>query len=246
MKIGKVKLFLSLLIFLFFSCSNKKENFALKYINSNNLEEQSFIINTDKDTIIQSNQGIKIKIDAGSIKAATNKVTLRLKEALSLNDILKAGLTTQTNNGILSSDGMFYIDTQEKSTIQKPLQISLPTLSANAEMQLYKGQEENGKIIWDEPTKLETKIKDSIDGKSLFVNNCSSCHSIDKKLTGPDLAWIENRWKDKNNLRNFIYNPVAVLLKTDKQGVIDTGKKIKEIGIFIMLTVSIIITTSLQ
>ena len=38
------------------------------------------------------------------------------------------------------------------------------------------------------------------DGKALFSQNCASCHAVNKKLTGPALAGVEDRWSEKKNL----------------------------------------------
>ena len=187
----------------FFACKTnpKTEKFASKYLNATNLQEQSFTINTKIDTAVTTQQGIIVKIAAGSIESATPNVTLQIKEALELEDILQAGLTTQTKDGILSSDGMFHIQTKEDSKIIKPLQIELPTEVVDDKMQLYKGVEEDGKIVWKEPKKIETPEP---IGKTLFMKNCASCHAVDKKLTGPALANVEERWKKKDNLIAYI------------------------------------------
>ncbi|MCB0480148.1 MAG: c-type cytochrome [Flavobacteriales bacterium] len=44
------------------------------------------------------------------------------------------------------------------------------------------------------------------DGEKLFKANCASCHKIDKKLIGPALAGIEDRWESKENLYAWIKN----------------------------------------
>lgn len=49
------------------------------------------------------------------------------------------------------------------------------------------------------------------DGKALFSANCASCHAIDKKLTGPALAGVEDRWPDKKMLHAWIRNNQAVI-----------------------------------
>lgn len=54
------------------------------------------------------------------------------------------------------------------------------------------------------------------DGKALFDNNCASCHKVDKDLTGPALAGIEDRVKDKKLLREWIRNNPKVLATGDK------------------------------
>ena len=53
------------------------------------------------------------------------------------------------------------------------------------------------------------------DGKSLFSQNCASCHAVNKKLTGPALAGVEDRWPDKKNLYSWIKNNQAFLKTGD-------------------------------
>jgi mono/diheme cytochrome c family protein len=54
------------------------------------------------------------------------------------------------------------------------------------------------------------------DGKALFQTNCASCHALNKKLTGPALAGLEERgpWADRKKLYAWIRNP-AGFAKTD-------------------------------
>ena len=51
------------------------------------------------------------------------------------------------------------------------------------------------------------------DGKVLFMSNCASCHKVDRKLTGPALAGLEDRgkWADHNELLKWINNPSAYM-----------------------------------
>lgn len=49
------------------------------------------------------------------------------------------------------------------------------------------------------------------DGKTLFQTNCTSCHQVYKKVTGPALAGVEDRWPDKGKLHAWIRNNQAVL-----------------------------------
>ena len=53
------------------------------------------------------------------------------------------------------------------------------------------------------------------DGKALFSQNCASCHAIDKKLTGPALLGVEDRWSNKKNLYAWIKNNQAFLKTGD-------------------------------
>ena len=55
----------------------------------------------------------------------------------------------------------------------------------------------------------------SQDGKALFTQNCASCHQVNKKLVGPALAGVEDRWPDKAKLHSWIKNNQAFLKTGD-------------------------------
>ncbi|TAD83679.1 MAG: cytochrome C [Bacteroidetes bacterium] len=49
------------------------------------------------------------------------------------------------------------------------------------------------------------------DGKTLFNNNCASCHKMDQNLTGPALMGVHDRWGDDKMLHMWVKNwPQAV------------------------------------
>ena len=55
------------------------------------------------------------------------------------------------------------------------------------------------------------------DGKALFSQNCASCHAVDKKLTGPALKGVEDRWSgNRKNLHAWIKNSGSYLKTGDK------------------------------
>lgn len=56
---------------------------------------------------------------------------------------------------------------------------------------------------------------DPSKGKTLFQQNCASCHNVHKKLTGPALAGVEERWVDKKLLHQWIHNSATVLASGD-------------------------------
>ncbi len=66
------------------------------------------------------------------------------------------------------------------------------------------------------------------DGKALFQTNCASCHALNKKLTGPALAGVEERgpWADRKKLYAWVRNP-AGFAKTDAYA----AALIKEYGV---------------
>ncbi len=53
------------------------------------------------------------------------------------------------------------------------------------------------------------------DGKAIFTANCASCHAVNKKLTGPALAGVEDRWPSRDKIYEWVHNP-AGYMKNDK------------------------------
>ncbi len=58
-------------------------------------------------------------------------------------------------------------------------------------------------------------IVNAQDGKALFSQNCAACHAIDKKLTGPALLGVQDRWPDQKKLYSWIKNNQAFLKTGD-------------------------------
>ena len=54
-----------------------------------------------------------------------------------------------------------------------------------------------------------------IDGKMLFQDNCASCHSVLKDLTGPALSGVQKRIPNKKLLYKWVRNPASVLKSGD-------------------------------
>jgi cytochrome c2 len=61
------------------------------------------------------------------------------------------------------------------------------------------------------PTGTVNAGRNNFDGRMLFQDNCASCHSILKDLTGPALAGVRERIPDKKLLYKWVRNPAAVL-----------------------------------
>jgi hypothetical protein len=53
------------------------------------------------------------------------------------------------------------------------------------------------------------------DGKTLFQQNCATCHNIFKDMTGPALENLEQRgqWSDHNKILEWVHNPAAFMAK---------------------------------
>jgi mono/diheme cytochrome c family protein len=54
------------------------------------------------------------------------------------------------------------------------------------------------------------------DGKAIFQDNCASCHSVFKDLTGPALGGVTTRgpWTDRKKLYDWVHNP-SNFMKSD-------------------------------
>lgn len=201
---------LLLIIICLNSCSSdKKENNVL---NTGNLESFFVRIGPDKDTVIRTPKGASIKFYKGTFD---KEVELEIKEAYTMKDILLAGLNTESDNNLLQSGGMIYINSRngENLKLNKTIVIVLPTEYLDNAMKLYKGDMENEGINWTSPIPLET-IFNPVNveaGKKLFMTKCASCHKVFSSVTGPALAGLQNRgpWMDKNELLKFMRNPPA-------------------------------------
>lgn len=201
---------------LLYSCFTKSSK---KVLNTGNIRLQHFKIDNTKDTILFADRGGIFKIDKGSFDA-TGTVDLEVKEVYSPVEILYAGLTTESNGRLLESGGMIYLNARSNGKqldLKKPINISIPSNYVNNEMKLFKGEENaDGSIDWVDPQPLQdtTPKVDSLElGRIIFQTNCSSCHNLEKKSTGPPLIGLENRTPDREIVKEFIKNPTATAEK---------------------------------
>ena len=58
----------------------------------------------------------------------------------------------------------------------------------------------------------------AVDGEAIFKNNCSSCHKIDEKMTGPALKDVEKR-RDRAWIHKWVHNSAAVVASGDEYAV---------------------------
>jgi hypothetical protein len=90
-------------------------------------------------------------------------------------------------------------------------------------MQLYKGEVKgDGTVNWKDPQPLaeNPQLKALNLGKSLFINNCAACHSIDNKIvTGPSLAHMVKRsdWMIHYNDKSAFYHHDSIMVSTSPE-----------------------------
>lgn len=173
---------LMLLFVALYACSNT--SVVTRNLNSvNKLPSQLFKLNAKNDTVITTQQGIAFLIEKGTFD---NEVTLEVKEALTINDMVKYGLTTMADGKPLSTDGMFYINgtytNGQQAKINKPISVSVPANKLLEDPKLFTGElTADSTINWKNPVELtNAKLfkKDTISGEALFKQNCASCHNI--------------------------------------------------------------------
>jgi cytochrome c2 len=149
---------------------------------------------------------------------------LEVKEAYTLEQMIKANLTTQSNGQPLSSGGMIYVNAANGQAIKiiKAIKVAVPTRYLDKKMQLYKGDETDSCINWNNPVTLtDNPMLSKIDeGALLFKNNCGSCHKVDVDFKGPALAHVIYR-KGKDWAYNYEHGipastaPVSVPIYTE-------------------------------
>jgi mono/diheme cytochrome c family protein len=184
------------------------------------LPAEYFTIDTRTDTLLQTTKGARIYIPAGAISSKSgHTIELEVKEAYSIADIVKAGLFTQSNGQPLSSGGMLFIHPVDHpdATIVKPIGVQIPADFITKGMQLFKGEwAKDSSINWTNPTPLVAGTEEKLiaAGEAIFRQNCTSCHSIAKKLTGPPLLHTTARHSFEW-LEEYIINNAAVLASGD-------------------------------
>jgi len=189
----------ALACFLLFACNNNRRSTAL---DASSLQTQLVTVDVTRDNIFRTVHGAIIQIPKGALQAKGNSpIKLEIKEAYSITDIVKGGLLTQGDGKLLSSGGMIYINAADESEVRivKPISVAIPSRSLDEDMELYKGEiRSDGSINWTDPQPLpeNPQMKALAAGRAIFTNNCASCHAIDRKVTGPELAHIlkRNAW----------------------------------------------------
>lgn len=207
---------IGLLIAVIYAC-NQSDKQGNQLLSTGKLPSQVFSINITRDTTLLTKKGAIIHIPHGTLSASTNTVQLEIKEAYSMEDIIRASLTTQSNGQPLSSGGMIYINAVGENTVKvtQAISVGMPTDYLQKGMQLFKGQmQKDSTINWQDPQPLApNKQFTAIElGEQIFISNCVSCHGIDTIFTGPPLAHANLlRMNEGLAVDKFIRNPAKVM-----------------------------------
>ncbi|MDF2187471.1 c-type cytochrome [Paraflavitalea sp. CAU 1676] len=187
-------LLVAVVLTVFAIACQQTDDVARHFLNTSSLPSEFFTVDITRDTILVTRQKAVIKLPKGTLAASgSSKVELEVKEAYTMQDIIRGGLTTTSNGQPLSSGGMIFLSPTNKQDVQikKPIAIATPTPFIDTTMQLYKGETKpDGSINWVQPQPLPPNPQQEAlnIGKAIFVNNCATCHKIETDLTGPALA----------------------------------------------------------
>lgn len=122
-----------------------------------------FVINNAADTIIETNDGVVFAIPANAFESTSGKVQLEIRTAITPYDIMRQGLSTESNGSLLQTAGMFYINGYEDGKpvkLVKNIDVSVPANKVNPNMKLFDGvQDSSGNINWVNPKPVENNLQ---------------------------------------------------------------------------------------
>lgn len=122
------------------------------------LDENTFLIKTSKDTIIENQDGVIIYIPANAFETDIDEVELKVQSAIDGADIMLAGLSTMSDHNELETGGMFYIDALadgKRVNIIKDITVNVPTDQKVEGMMHYQGEKTaSGDIDWVKPVAI--------------------------------------------------------------------------------------------
>lgn len=212
-------LLLGTLLLLAFTSCNQSVPLNGK-LNADNLPRQLVTITASKENFIRLSGGTIIHVPANALKNANgDSVKLEIREALTVEQMLAAGLYTRSNGELLASGGMLYVGPQAGQDVKilQPIKLIVPADHVQDDMQLFKGELKDSAINWVDPQPLEINKGEArlAHGQSLYQSNCAPCHSVTKKLTGPALFGAIQRWgNDTAAVYEFTKNPATVIAKS--------------------------------
>lgn len=133
--------------------------------NFENLADQTFFINNMKDTVIETKEGLVFDIPKDAFvnedgDVITEGVKLSVKEAVTTDQIISAGLTTTSNGKLLETGGMFHISATadgETLALKRNITVQVPQDDYKPGMMLFDGErDKDGNVNWVNPEQLES------------------------------------------------------------------------------------------
>ncbi len=112
-------------------------------------DEQEFVIDNNKDTLIACNEGTNIFIPAHSFNAS-GTVTFRVREFYKYSDMVMNRLVTKSGDDQLITGGMFHLSAIKNGNevtlnTANPIRVYLPNITAKDSMSIFEGEDKIGK-----------------------------------------------------------------------------------------------------
>jgi mono/diheme cytochrome c family protein len=207
-----------LLLVAFFSCNRTQT--ANRLANGDKLHSTFFSIDPQRDTVLVTPDGTRISIPANALDAGgADSVHLEIKEANTIEAIIRGRLLTSAEGQPLSSGGMLMINAAPGRTVtmHKALGISVPAQNFQQGMMAFKGLiDDSGAVNWTDPRALDDNPTMRLLnlGSNIFQASCASCHSLQGPSVGPALGWITKR-RNKQWLIDFTRNNARMMWRGD-------------------------------
>ena len=162
-----------ILVIGFFSCQSEKDKiiegnqdiiFSEIYGNSQ-IQSQFFEIDSERDTILISQNGTKIRIYTNSFEPINDsiriqsKIQIEVKEAFQPIDFVLGNLTTTSNGQLLKSGGMLFISANSNGEelqlkVDKEIGVIVPAEELDKNMMIFSGVRDSFKIDWTQPESI--------------------------------------------------------------------------------------------
>ncbi|MBI3511681.1 MAG: hypothetical protein HY064_13550 [Bacteroidetes bacterium] len=181
-------------------------------------EKQHFTLNARSAQVIVGNSGTIISIpeDAFADKngnPVTGKVKMQIVEGISNADIMKMNLGTMSDQGLLQTGGMVYMNALSENgdtlSLQKgkELEVEIPAAHVKEGMKLWNGEvQKDGSLLWKNPQDLKNGLRDvpveNIDS-SLAKAGKKSKYNLDSQnemFLARRAAWGYTYWGNAGNI----------------------------------------------
>lgn len=150
-------------------------------------QSQYFDVIAEENQVIEGRNGTVVAFPSGCFlnergEKVVGAVQIELVEALSLEKMLLANLTTSADGKMLETDGMLFLNAtangeQLRIDANNPVYVEIPTVKRKSDMMAYKGLRDSlGNMNWVDPKPLENFLT-TVDLSELdFLPNDFAAH----------------------------------------------------------------------
>ncbi|EDP70973.1 hypothetical protein FBALC1_00777 [Flavobacteriales bacterium ALC-1] len=158
-----------------FEVENSTKNNIISFFKSVEKTPQSISLSNEEYFEITLKEGTKISIpknafvDEKTGKSVSGKIDIDIKEYYELSDILLANLSTKSDDELLETGGMLYIEASKngsKLNLKPNKELGIVFNNSGKEnMQLFEGEKVNDNINWVLRDKIEVNVIDELTGE---------------------------------------------------------------------------------